>query len=71
MIIDLKTSASRKEIVNVRSQITNSTQLKSFDDFVARNSTFDFNNDEHVSALRSNKNDCHCTVNPTVDIKAV
>ncbi|HEX8561883.1 MAG TPA: hypothetical protein VF676_02780 [Flavobacterium sp.] len=68
MQINLQTEQSKREIVSVRSQITNSTQLKSFDAFVAKNGSFDFNNDEHVAALRSGKNDCHCTVNPTIEV---
>lgn len=68
MKINLQTEQSRREIVNVRAQITNSTQLRSFDEFVARNSSFDFNNDEHVESLRRNKQDCHCTVNPTIEL---
>lgn len=71
MNIDLTTAASRKQITSVRSQITDATSLRNFDEFVSQNKTLDFNNDEHINALRSRKNDCHCTVNPTVEIKAI
>ncbi|SCY66640.1 hypothetical protein [Flavobacterium caeni] len=66
MEINLTTSQTKKEITNVRSQITNATTLRKFDEFVAQNPKFDFNNDAHLQALK--KEDCHCTVTTTVPL---
>lgn len=68
MKINLTTATGRKEIGNVRSQIGDAASLKRFDDFVARNSSFDFDNDEHIASLRQGKQDCHCTVTTTVPV---
>jgi len=69
MKIDLSTANSKRDIVSVRSQITDGTSLKKFDDFVAKNRTFDFNNDEHLRALK--KSDCHCTVSVPVTLSGI
>ena len=69
MKIQLNSEQARREITSVRSQITDSTNLKKFDDFIAKNDKFDFNNDQHLQALR--KQDCHCTVTVSVPISGL
>ena len=66
MKIELGSPQGRRDVNDVRSQIKDVTSLKGFDEFVSKNNVFDFNNDEHLQALK--KTDCHCTVTTTVPI---
>ncbi len=67
--IDLKSEASKRQIANLRSQVTDVTSLRKIDEFVAKNSTFDFNNDTHTSALKKQTCDCDVTVSPTINTR--
>jgi len=68
MKIILNNKSSKRQITNVRSQITDKGDLKKFDEFISKHDVFDFNNDEHLNALK--KQDCHCNVTVPVTVKA-
>jgi hypothetical protein len=53
MKINLESSANRKEITNVRKQITNSADLKNFDVFLSTHKVIDLNDEKTVSRARA------------------
>jgi hypothetical protein len=62
MKINLRSPENKREISKVRSQITDKVSLTKFDEFVSKNDIFDFNNDQHLQALRKPKYHCECTI---------
>ncbi len=62
MKIILKTPEGRKTIESARSQITDKVSLKQFDEFIAKNDVFDFNNDQHLEALKKPVVHSNCTI---------
>ena len=69
MKIYLNETKNKREISSVRSQIKDKGTLKRFDEFVNKHDYFDFNNDDHIKLLK--KDDCHCQVNTTVNVRGV
>lgn len=66
MKVNLNSETVTEQVPTLRSQITGSSNLQKFDNFMAENDEFDFNNDDHLMALK--KDDCHCHVETTVPI---
>ncbi|MAX69689.1 MAG: hypothetical protein CMC76_01090 [Flavobacteriaceae bacterium] len=64
---------NQSSISSIRSQITKSDDLKKFDEFLAKNDSFDFNDESAVSAARAccgGDECCHIVINvPTLDFK--
>jgi len=52
MKINLKSRENKEQISNIRSQITEAGDLKKFDEFLAQNDSFDFNDENDVAAAR-------------------
>jgi hypothetical protein len=71
MKVDLKSKSNKNQITSVRSQIKDKTSLKKFDEFIAKNDSFDFDNDDHIKTLRKNgdKGDTSITISPVFTFK--
>ena len=70
MIVDLKSKSGKKEINSVRSQITDRSDLKKFDEFLAKHDTFDFADAENARAARKccGGDKCCQNINITVGV---
>jgi hypothetical protein len=52
MKINLKSSENKQQISSIRSQIDDAGDLKKFDEFLAKNDSFDFGDENDVAAAR-------------------
>ena len=68
MKILLTDQKNKRQVQSVRSQIKDKASLKKFDEFLAKHDVFDFNNDEHINALRKN-GDKNGDVNVSISVK--
>jgi hypothetical protein len=68
MRIDFSSSATSRQVASARSQITSKDDLKKFDDFLARYSSFDFNDGEQVSAAKACCGGENCCQNITISV---
>jgi len=53
MKINLKSRENKEQISSIRSQITEASDLRKFDQFLAENDSFDFNDENDVVAARA------------------
>jgi len=52
MKFNLKSRENKQQISNIRNQITEAEDLRKFDQFLAENNSFDFNDENDVVAAR-------------------
>lgn len=73
MKVSFKDPQNQKQIASVRSQIKSSDDLRKFDDFLAKNDSFDFNDSTQVAAAKGCCAGENCCKNITVEfsLKAV
>jgi len=53
MKINLKSRENKEQISSIRSQINEAGDLRKFDEFLAKNDSFDFNDENDVTAARA------------------
>lgn len=53
MKINLKDRANQEQISSIRSQIKEAGDLKKFDEFLAKNDSFDFSDEKDLSAAKA------------------
>ena len=68
MKVNFNDPSNKKQIVDIRSQIKNSTDLRKFDDFLAQNDSFDFNDSKQVAAAKGCCGGESCCENITITV---
>ncbi|MFA7687542.1 MAG: hypothetical protein WCY25_06740 [Moheibacter sp.] len=72
MKLDFRKPENQRQIESVRSQIKKAEDLRKFDEFIAKNDSFDFNNAANVAEARAccGGDQC-CKIVIELDVSAV